>query len=1266
MTSACDGACDCGCCTGVEVETPVAVTNPPGQPAIAFRTGTYGQFLSSMLARLSSPAFPALSGLTVRSPDDPAIALLDGFSIVGDLLTFYSERIANEGYLRTATQDLSLRRLGRLVGFQARPGVAASTYVAYMLDQDPAVGPETQVTIPMGARSQSVPGAGEDPQSFEIGADLVARWSWNDLKVRQRQTYQVADGQHGPLYVTGAANNVKLGDRILLVFGTGTGEQTLQVVSKVDIDQVNGITVVGLPAPTGPTPGELVGRLSALAEEARAQDVYSRSRIVQRYVDGVLGTHVTELVNTPTDPTGIGARVADAITRLAETTASAQQYENVRRWLHEWLRPRLLRLRDQVTAAAQRLPAATPAPVPLHAALRVAESTSTPSTLALGPLLGPLRLPAAQPPPTPADLARDPQQLYGQGSDLGAQLLAALDPALQSNLYPAWQNVQITDPQHLQELRVIRTVATPFGATAPLKAQYDNQGKLLGYVDWPLTGVQTLDMRIEYTQDQTTPQQAFFTWTETGRNSISDAVLNQDGLVDVGPGSVSFALQLQTPPPPPQERRPQATQPVETGVVFTLNPNLPNRVITVSTSANGGTGPVTITIANPGNPGVTPPSFPLAYGQTVNQAVDGLNVRLSRTAPTNGVQAEVQITLQPPLPAVSQNIIALDAQYDDIGPGSWVAIQRPSKGNQDSPGNHLLAEVFTQVTSSRIVSKSDFGVTGKVSELTLVDNWLDATDTSLADIRDTTVYTRGDPLSLATQPITDDISGDTIELDLLYQGLTSGRWIVVTGERTDIPNTTGVAGTELTMIGSVAQTVDITRPGDTVHTVLTLATPLSYTYLRTSVHVYANVAPATNGASRDEPIGSGDASQANQSFTLFGHPVTWLASDTPLGASSTLQIRVDGVLWSEVDSFAGLGPTDKVYTTTVDDSGTLTITFGDGVHGARLTTGNQNVRASYRVGIGKAANVLAGKVTQLITRPLWVSAVNNPLPATGGADPDDASQMRRAIPLSVTALDRLVSVPDYAEFAVSRAGIGRAAARRLSDGARQVVHVTVTGVDDVPLSPTSDVVRTLQTSLMEFGDPQLPVQVAVRELVLLVVSASVHVDATHEWVLVEPLVRAALLAKLGFAPRDLGQPAYLSDAVLAVQAVPGVDYVDVDVFAGVPGSTTPAQLDGLAATLVANTVVPAQLATYDVRKYVVGSAPGATGTGETVAAVASENGITVADLIALNPEQLAGLAPDDVIPNGWSLVVYRGIRPAQLVLLSPDLPDTLILKEIRP
>jgi hypothetical protein len=249
-------------------------------------------------------------------------------------------------------------------------------------------------------------------------------------------------------------------------------------------------------------------------------------------------------------------------------------------------------------------------------------------------------------------------------------------------------------------------------------------------------------------------------------------------------------------------------------------------------------------------------------------------------------------------------------------------------------------------------------------------------------------------------------------------------------------------------------------------------------------------------------------------------------------------------------------------------------------------------------------------------------------------------------------------VPDYEDFARARAGVGRASARRLFNGAREIVHVTVAGVDDVTLTEDSAIVRTLHSSLATFGDPQLPVAVAVRELVLLVISANVRVLADHSWELVEPAVRAAVLDRLGFDRRELGQPAYLSEAIAAAQAVPGVDWVDVDVFAGVPASVTPAELEGLAARLTeAHPVVPARLAEFAEGRYAV-SAP----DGETLTAVAARNGITVAELLRLNPD-LTDASP---LERGRSVVVFRGVRPAQLALLSPTVPDTLILKEARP
>src|SRR4029077_10325320 len=143
----------CGCCVATRPLTPASVANPADLSALHYRVGTHGSFLETMLARLSelrldgrNPLLP----LRVRTANDPSVALLDAWATVADVLTFYQERIANEGYLRTATERRSVLELARLVGYTLRPGVAASVFLAYTLDKDPAK--DTSVTIPQGSR----------------------------------------------------------------------------------------------------------------------------------------------------------------------------------------------------------------------------------------------------------------------------------------------------------------------------------------------------------------------------------------------------------------------------------------------------------------------------------------------------------------------------------------------------------------------------------------------------------------------------------------------------------------------------------------------------------------------------------------------------------------------------------------------------------------------------------------------------------------------------------------------------------------------------------------------------------------------------------------------------------------------------------------------------------------------------------------------------------------------------------------------------------
>ena len=132
----------CGCCEGLEIITPLSTYNRPGLSEISYRIGTHAGFLETMTARLTGyylekpdaqgkthKVYP-LTGLTTRDNGDPALALLDAWATVADVLTFYQERIANEGYLRTATERLSIVELARLVGYKPRPGVAASVFLA--------------------------------------------------------------------------------------------------------------------------------------------------------------------------------------------------------------------------------------------------------------------------------------------------------------------------------------------------------------------------------------------------------------------------------------------------------------------------------------------------------------------------------------------------------------------------------------------------------------------------------------------------------------------------------------------------------------------------------------------------------------------------------------------------------------------------------------------------------------------------------------------------------------------------------------------------------------------------------------------------------------------------------------------------------------------------------------------------------------------------------------------------------------------------------
>lgn len=359
----------------------------------------------------------------------------------------------------------------------------------------------------------------------------------------------------------------------------------------------------------------------------------------------------------------------------------------------------------------------------------------------------------------------------------------------------------------------------------------------------------------------------------------------------------------------------------------------------------------------------------------------------------------------------------------------------------------------------------------------------------------------------------------------------------------DTPGIPGGSGEEA---GEIAVVHDFRAEDDPAHPVVVFEQALRNRYVRGTVRIHANVLLATHGEEVRERLGGGDAGLEYQRFLLRQAPVTYVPRPTAAGAESTLEVRVNGLLWREVPTLHGQGPRDRVYVTRRREAGETVVQFGDGRSGARLPTGRENVDAVYRRGIGRDGNVRARQLSQLLTRPLGVRAVDNPLPASGGVDPETMDAARGSAPRTVVTLDRVVSLADYREFARNYGGVGRAHAVWSWHGGRRGVVLTIAGASgEVP--PADGAVATgLAAALAAAGDPHVPVRVLPYTPIPFHLTALIRRDPDRRDDDVRAAVEAALRDRFRFESREFGQSVHLSEVVAAMQGVPGVRAVDLN------------------------------------------------------------------------------------------------------------------------
>ncbi|WIX99177.1 putative baseplate assembly protein [Amycolatopsis mongoliensis] len=269
----------------------------------------------------------------------------------------------------------------------------------------------------------------------------------------------------------------------------------------------------------------------------------------------------------------------------------------------------------------------------------------------------------------------------------------------------------------------------------------------------------------------------------------------------------------------------------------------------------------------------------------------------------------------------------------------------------------------------------------------------------------------------------------------------------------------------------------------------------------------------------------------------------------PRDARPALEIRdEDDRSWGPKRDLLASGPTDRDFVGELTDDGSLEIRFGDGQHGRQPTPGTE-ITLHYRVGDGLAGNVGAEAISHIVLccgagDGSGITVVRNPLPATGGVDPEPLDQVRQLAPLALhrTRL-RAVTATDYADLAGQVPGVQRAAAEIRWTGTGQEVHVAIDALGTESVSPA--LLDTVAARLAAYRRIGLGLVVLPAVLVPLDVEVTLCVATGYQRAHVSQAVR--LVLRRMFAPDELtfGDPARVSRIVTAAGAVPGVQSVQV-------------------------------------------------------------------------------------------------------------------------
>jgi predicted phage baseplate assembly protein len=263
-----------------------------------------------------------------------------------------------------------------------------------------------------------------------------------------------------------------------------------------------------------------------------------------------------------------------------------------------------------------------------------------------------------------------------------------------------------------------------------------------------------------------------------------------------------------------------------------------------------------------------------------------------------------------------------------------------------------------------------------------------------------------------------------------------------------------------------------------------------------------------------------------------------------------ITLQINGRAWKPVRDLLNSDRFAAEFVVETEDDGSATLRFGDDTLGLRPLH-DAAPTAAYRVGNGQSGNVGANSISRLVlfsspSKAADIVRVWNPLPASGGSEPETLEQVRQFAPQAFRVQERAVTSADWSDVAQRQSGVQKAAARLRWTGSWYTAFVTIDrqGGAAVDAHFKDQMGSGLDRYRLAGYDLEIngPRSVALEILLRVCVKPGYF----------RSNVRLALLKAFrsagGFFDPDnftFGQPLYLSQIYQAAMAVAGVESVQV-------------------------------------------------------------------------------------------------------------------------